>query len=74
MSYSCTNNMHSVLNKHNRRLLNDLNRNSEGPDKVSCNCRRKEECPLGGQCNSENIVYQVCISPMEHNNDGRGFI
>ena len=32
--------------------------------------RRIEECPLGGWCNSKNVVYQACISPMEHNNDG----
>ena len=23
-----------------------------------------------GRCNSRNIIYQECISPMEHNNDG----
>ena len=67
MSYSCTNNMHSILNKHNRRLLDELNRNSEGPDKVSCNSRRKEECLLGGWCNSKKVIYQVWISSMECN-------
>ena len=70
ISYSSTNNIHSILNNHNRSLLDKLNRNSGGPDEVSCNCRRKGECPLDGQCNSKNIIYQVCISSMEHNNDG----
>ena len=23
--------------------------------------------PLGGQCNSKSIIYEACISPMEHN-------
>ena len=36
---------------------------------VSCNCRSKEECPLAGRCNPKNIVYQACISPLEHNSD-----
>ena len=68
--YSCTKNMHSILNNHNRRLLDELNRNSGGPDVASWKCRSKGECPLGRRCNSKNVVYQVCISPMEHNNDG----
>ena len=25
---------------------------------------------LGGRCNPKNVVYQACISPMEHNNYG----
>ena len=62
--------MHSILNKHYRKLLDELNRNSGGPDMVSCNCRSKGECPSGGQYNSKNVVYQACISPMEQNNDG----
>ena len=37
---------------------------------ASCNCRSKGECPLGERCKSRNIVYQECIYPMEHNNDG----
>ena len=70
ISDSFTNNMHSILNNHNRRLLDELNRNTGGPDEVSCNCRRKGECSLGGWCNSKNVAYQECISPVEHNNDG----
>ena len=62
--------MHNILNNHYRRLLDELNRNSEGPEVESCNCRCKGECPLGGRCNSKKVVYQACISPMELNNDG----
>ena len=46
ISYSCTNNMYSILNNHNRRLLDELNRNSGGPDVASCNCRSKRKCPF----------------------------
>ena len=28
------------------------------------------ECPLGGRCNSRNVVYQACISRMEQQRDG----
>ena len=56
ISYSCTKNMHSILNNHNRRLLDELNRNSEGPDVASFNCRNKGVCPLGGRCKWKNVV------------------
>ena len=62
--------MHSILNNHNRGLLDELNMNSGGLNEVWFNCRRKGECPLGGRCNAKNVVYQACISPVEHNNDG----
>ena len=62
--------MHTIVNNHNRRLLNELNRNNGGPDEVFCNCRRKGVCPLGRWCNSKNVVYQACISPCEYNDDG----
>ena len=41
-----------------------------GHDVASCNCRSKGECPLGGRCNSKNVVYQTWISPIERNNNG----
>ena len=62
--------MHNILNNHNWRLLDELIKNGGRPDVASCNCRSKGECPLGRRCNSRNVVYQACISPMEHNNDG----
>ena len=57
ISYSCTKNMNNNLNNHNRRLLNELIVNDRSPDFASCNCRSKEEWPLGGRCNSRNTVY-----------------
>ena len=62
--------MHNILNKHNRRLLTELIVNGGGQEVASCNCRSKEDCPLGRRCNSRNVVYRACISLMEHNNDG----
>ena len=67
ISYSFTRNMHNILNNHNKRLLDELIKNGRGPDVASRNCRSKGKCPLGRCCNSGNVEYQVCISPMEHN-------
>ena len=54
ISYSCTKNMYNILSNHNKRLLNELITRDMNPDVGSCNCRNKEECPLGGRCNSRN--------------------
>ena len=35
--------------------------------KPPCNCRIKEECPIDGNCNWENILYQANIFPKEGN-------
>ena len=37
ISYSCAKNMHSILNNYNRKLLDELNRNSGRPDVASWN-------------------------------------
>ena len=69
ISYSCTKNIYNILSNHNKRLLNELITRDINPDVGSCNCRNKEEYPLGGRCNSRNVVYQACISPMEQQRD-----
>ena len=65
ISYSCTKNMYNILINYNKRLLNELITRDR-------NYRNKEECPLGGRCNSRNVVYQACISPMEQQRGGEG--
>ena len=61
-------NMNNVLCNHDR-LLDELITRDRNPDVGSCNCRNKEECPLGGRCNSRNVACQACISPIEHQRD-----
>ena len=31
-----------------------------------CNCWVREECSVGGKCNSENVVCKAAIFPMEN--------
>ena len=59
ISYSCTRNRHNILNNDNRRLLDELIKNGGGPDVASCNYINKGKCPLGGRCNSRNVVYHI---------------
>ena len=45
-----------ILNNRNRRLLDELDRNIEGPDVAYGNRRSKGECPMDGRCNLKNVV------------------
>ena len=62
--------MYYILSNHNKRLLNELIPRDRNPAVESCNCSNKEECPLGERCNSRNVVYLECISPMEEQRGG----
>ena len=52
ISYSC---MKSAITKHNSQVLN---RHKKLPEKESYNCRKKEDCPLQGNCLADNIIYR----------------
>lgn len=53
-------NIKSVIDQHNRRTLNKYNKQPIEHHKT-CNCRKKEECPLNGKCLSENLIYKATV-------------
>ena len=58
LSYSCMTNIETIIKNHNKKLIN----NNEVNKDESCNCRKKEACPLnGGECRAENVIYQATI-------------
>ena len=57
-SYSCMPNMAAILSRHNKTILASKNTNEHLP----CNCRRKAECPLNGDCRRKAIVYKASLS------------
>ena len=64
VSYSCMPNMSRIIKCHNAKLLNKNKHESQ-----TCNCRRKEECPLNGNCMAENVVYSAHVTIRGSNND-----
>ena len=50
--------MAAILSRHNKPILASKNTNEHLP----CNCRRKAECPLNGDCRKKAIVYKASIS------------
>ena len=61
VSYSCMESMKSVINRHNSKVLRQDQRTEDEPEK-KCKCRKKEECPLKGQCLTSSIVYRATVT------------
>ena len=57
VSYCCTDNMETIIKKHNAQILNKQTRVTE----KMCNCRKAENCPLQGNCLQNEIVYKANI-------------
>ena len=52
--------MKQVISGHNRKILKGK------PVELPCNCRKKDECPLDGQCRAENLIYQATVTQPDH--------
>ncbi|KAL9988996.1 hypothetical protein ACROYT_G003499 [Oculina patagonica] len=60
LSYSCMPNMKSIISSHNKHVLSKTNTPTQQPD--TCNCRKKPDCPLEGNCLQTNVIYQATIT------------
>ena len=59
ISYSCMPNIKQTIDGHNKTKLSQTATMSE---ESTCNCRKKEECPMSKKCLVESIVYQATCS------------
>ena len=65
VSFSCMPNVATIIKGHNHRILHpeplagSCNTQSDPPR--SCNCRKPDECPLGGECLVSSIVYKASV-------------
>ena len=60
VSYSCMNNVRSIITSHNTRIIRKNQTQATSAD--NCNCRNKEACPLQNMCMNKDIVYKTTIS------------
>ena len=74
ISYSCTNNISKIIYYHYKKSIDKIYWNNNDKSKQSCNCKIKNECPLGNTCNLNNILYQSNISTKETNTNGKAYI
>ena len=57
LSYSCTGNIKTIISNHNKAEINKATRTND--QKKNCNCRKPNLCPMDGNCNAENVIYQA---------------
>ena len=57
LSYSCTANMHTIMQTHNKKVLSD----TKSEENVKCNCRDKTSCPTPGECCRTKVVYHATV-------------
>ena len=58
VSYSCMDNIKSLINKHNHQILKQKTNQTPIENDCSCNCRKKNECPIPGKCFTNNVIYK----------------
>ena len=68
VSYSSLPNFKSVINGHNKNILNEQEKSSP------CNCRDKPSCPLKGSCQHKNFVYFCKFSTPDLNQNHPHYI
>ena len=65
LSYSCMPNMKQIIDGHNKAILKTAAQPDQQTTKM-CNCRKKDECPLKGECLKKEIVYQATVTTREN--------
>ena len=71
LSYSCLPNIKRQIDNHNKRQLKKpvkepdeehTEEEEKKEEKRTCNCRKRKECPLDGECLKSDIVYQATVT------------
>ena len=70
VSYSCTPNVKSIIDSHNKNVL----KNQAVGEERACNCRIKDQCPLNGECLAKNIIYEAEINTNNINDEPLKYI
>ena len=67
ISYSCTDNMKSFLDKHNKTILKKHTNRLNKDDEKLCNCRQRVNCPTDGKCLTRSVVYKAEVTSTDDN-------
>ena len=54
-------NMAKIIRRHNAKILRPVEHSQQLP----CNCRKKDECPLNGECRAPAIIYKASVTSDE---------
>ena len=53
-------NIKTIISNHNKAEINKATRTND--QKKNCNCRKPNLCPMDGNCNAENVIYQAEVT------------
>ena len=65
LSYSCTPNVQSIIQNHNRKILQEPVVAREEQQSCSCTANNKANCPLDNQCMRSAITYKAVVDAGE---------
>ena len=51
-------NVKTIISNHNKAQINKSNPTNDS----NCNCRNSSTCPMDGQCNDQNSIYQAEVT------------
>ena len=74
INYSCADNISNIRYYDNKNLIDKSIIDDQRTNKFVCNCGNKEDCLVGGMYNSEDVVNQATIFPMENIKEERIYI
>ena len=66
ISYSCMQNIGTIINGHNRKILQK--KKEQKTNTKTCNCATKFECPLKDSkrsCRTESVIYEAKVKTKE---------
>ena len=72
VSYSCLPNVSRIISAHNKKVLNHPTDTNNENEKL-CNCRRKNECPLNGNCLEKEVIYKCNVKKVD-TEEGKHYI
>ena len=58
----------NIIQGHNSKLTK-----SKENKRSTCNCRKKEDCPLPGKCTTSNVIYEAKVSTTDCDKTYIGF-
>ena len=68
ISYSCMPNIKQTIDNQNKQKLRLFNNSTtENEESKPCNCRKKNECPLDGNCLQAAVIYQAKVTRTDNN-------
>ena len=63
ISYSFMKNIFPIINNHNKEIIKEFqdwtnnNNNNNNGKQNECHCKTRNNCPMNGLCNLNNVVY-----------------